>query len=92
VLQEGTQLVPLQVTVPLPGALQAAQVFPHELRSVLPFTMQVLPHWWKPELQETTQLVPLQATVPLVGSVQTTQLTPHELTPFTSQVMPSQEW
>jgi hypothetical protein len=35
--------VPLQVTVPLAGAVQTVQEFPHELTSVLPLTTQALP-------------------------------------------------
>jgi hypothetical protein len=38
VLQARTHRVPLQVTVPLAGAVQTAQEFPHEFRSVLPLT------------------------------------------------------
>jgi hypothetical protein len=42
-LQARTQLLPLQVTEPLAGAVQTAHAFPHELGSVLPFATQVSP-------------------------------------------------
>jgi hypothetical protein len=41
VLQARTQLVPLQDTVPFAGATQTAQLFPHDMRLVLPLTTQV---------------------------------------------------
>jgi hypothetical protein len=40
-LQARTQPVPLHETVPFGGAVQTAQLFPHDVRLVLPLTTQV---------------------------------------------------
>jgi hypothetical protein len=44
-----TPVVPLQVTLPLSGAVQAVHVLPHELRLGLLLAVQValgpVPHW-----------------------------------------------
>ena len=45
-LQDWMQLVPLQETVPLAGAWQTVQPLPHEFRSVLPLTTQLVPQPW----------------------------------------------
>jgi len=72
-----TPVVPLQVTVPLSGAVQAVHVLPHELRLVLLLAVQValgpVPHWWKLLLQSTPQAVPLQTGLPFGGSTHAAQ-------------------
>ena len=77
-----TPVVPLQVTVPLSGAVQAVHVLPHEMRLVLLLAVQVAlgpaPHWWKLLLQSTPQLVPLQTGLPFGGST-------HPVQPFAVQ-------
>jgi len=48
-LHAGTQAVPLQLTVPLVGAVQTVQLLPHEVMEVLPSITHVkvapVPHW-----------------------------------------------
>ncbi len=77
-LQAWTQLRPLQVTLPLAGAVQAAQLFPQEFVLVLPFTTQLLPQAWKPRSQRTPQAkgLPAQVAEPLPAGL---GHGPHEL-------------
>ena len=66
----------LQVTVPLAGAVQTVQLFPHDVMAVLPLMTHVVaapvPHSWYPVVQLTPQVgvAPSHVAVPLAGTGQ----------------------
>jgi hypothetical protein len=61
---DGTQLPPVQLTLPLAGALQVVQFGPQLLMSVLSAHFAVEPHSCSPELHETPQTPAVQVAFP----------------------------
>jgi hypothetical protein len=80
----------LQVTVPLVGAVQAAQVLPQELMLVLPLTTQLLPQAWNPVSQRTPQAkgLPLHVAEPLLAGLLQGL---HELVPQLSGLLSARQ-
>jgi hypothetical protein len=102
VLQAGTQVVPLQVTVPLVGATQVEHDAPQA--STVVFATQVgavaVPRWQKPGVLQTTRQLSVvdvavsHAAMPFAGGAghAVHDVVPHELTLVFATHVPLQLW